>query len=262
MSAEITFQHVGMTFGTGDKIVTALSDISLDIARGEIVSLLGPSGCGKSTLLRLIADLLTPTGGSIQVEGDTPERARLQRKFGIIFQQPTLLEWRNVTDNVSLPLEFTGIGKKERKAVALEKLRIVGLEKFASHYPWQLSGGMQQRVAIARALTFDPPVLLMDEPFSALDEFTKEKLHLEVIRIQQQTGKTVVFVTHSIPEAVFLSDRVVVLSAHPGRMKHIVEVQLPGERDLKIREHPEFFDYMTQIRNCFDGGAYDEDLLA
>ncbi|EXX84776.1 ABC transporter ATP-binding protein [Paenibacillus darwinianus] len=261
MSTEIVINQVNMRFGKGDKAVTALSDINLDIPSGEIVSLLGPSGCGKSTLLRLIADLLEPSAGKIEVENESPRQARLQRKFGIIFQQPTLLEWRNVVDNVSLPLEFTGHSRKERKQIAMEQLRMVGLEKFAGHYPWQLSGGMQQRVAIARALTFNPPMLLMDEPFSALDEFTKERLHLEVIRIQEQTRKTVVFVTHSIPEAVFLSNRVIVLSAHPGKVKHNLSIELPGKRDLQIREHPAFFEYTTKVRSCFGEGAYDEDLL-
>jgi NitT/TauT family transport system ATP-binding protein len=262
MGAEIIIDQVDMIFGSKEKAVTALSDIQLEIEKGEIVSLLGPSGCGKSTLLRIIADLLTPTTGKVLVENEAPVQARLQRKFGIIFQTPTLLEWRNVVDNVSLPLEFLGLKKRERKEIAMEQLAIVGLEKFAEYYPWQLSGGMQQRVSIARALTFNPPILLMDEPFSALDEFTKERLHLEVIRIQKKTGKTVVFVTHSIPEAVFLSNRVVVLSAHPGRIKHIMDVELPEPRDLSVREHPKFFDYMTQVRKCFDGSVYDEDLLA
>ncbi|MET3505273.1 ABC transporter ATP-binding protein [Halalkalibacter oceani] len=259
MGSEIVIDQIDMEFLAQNETIKALSNINLNIPAGKIVSLLGPSGCGKSTLIRLISDLLIPTGGKIVVDGNEARQARLNRDFGIIFQKPTLLEWRSVLDNVALPLEFLKTNKKERKNIAMEQLRIVGLEKFAKHYPWQLSGGMQQRVAIARALTYDPPILLMDEPFSALDEFTKEKLHLEVIRIQERTKKTIVFVTHSIPEAVFLSHRIIVLSAHPGRVNHIVDVEFSDSaRTLSIRDDLQFHDYVSQVRNCFNGGAIDE----
>ncbi|WP_338540878.1 ABC transporter ATP-binding protein [Paenibacillus tundrae] len=247
----IEVDHVSVVFGTGTQQVTALSDVSFHIGSNEFVSLLGPSGCGKSTLLRLVADLLQPTSGSVRIAGDEPEKARLQRQFGIVFQTPALFDWRTVRHNVELPLELLGTSKKECRRMSAELLELVGLTRFADHYPWQLSGGMQQRVSIARALALDPPLLLMDEPFSALDEFTKEKLQLELLDIKRSTGKTFLFVTHSIPEAVFLSDRIIVLSAHPGQVHSIHPVELPLERHRELRETEAFYQMITTIRNCF-----------
>ena len=251
VKAEIELDGVSMMFSHSNHQVTALSNINLTIPQNEIVCLLGPSGCGKSTLLRLMTDLLQPTTGVIKIQGLEPKKARLSRKLGIIFQTPTLFDWRTAQGNVELPMEILGIGKKARRQTAGELLELVGLKKFANYFPWQLSGGMQQRVAIARALSLDPAILFMDEPFSALDEFTKEKLHVEVLNIREKTKKTIVFVTHSIPEAVFLSDRIVVLSAHPGRVKEIIPVNLTSRMDANVRESPEFFDYVRRVRHCF-----------
>jgi NitT/TauT family transport system ATP-binding protein len=234
--------------GTGDQQVIALQNINLDIQAGEFVSLIGPSGCGKSTLLRLIADLITPTDGDLRVNGKTPHQARLNREYGMVFQAATLYEWRSVSMNVQLPLEIMGYPRTVRKQRAQEMLELVELGKFANHYPWQLSGGMQQRVAIARALAFEPSLLLMDEPFGALDEFTRERMNLELLRIWRQTGITVVFVTHSIPEAVFLSSRVVVMSPRPGRITDVIDIDLPYPRDFETRELPRFFELVTAVR--------------
>jgi NitT/TauT family transport system ATP-binding protein len=234
--------------GTGDQQVIALQNINLDIQAGEFVSLIGPSGCGKSTLLRLIADLLTPTDGDLRVNGKSPHQARLNREYGMVFQAATLYEWRSVSKNVQLPLEIMGYPRGERGRRAQEMLELVELGKFANHYPWQLSGGMQQRVAIARALAFEPSLLLMDEPFGALDEFTRERMNLELLRIWRQTGITVVFVTHSIPEAVFLSSRVVVMSPRPGRITDVIDIDLPYPRDFETRELPRFFELVTAVR--------------
>ncbi|WP_201318233.1 ABC transporter ATP-binding protein [Paenibacillus sp. EPM92] len=248
---EISVNNVSMVFGTKEKEITALKQVSFDVYKNEVVSLLGPSGCGKSTLLRMMTDLIHPTSGSIVVESELPRIARLQRKFGIVFQSPTLFEWRTVQQNIELPLEIMGRSKRECSDKAKEMLELVGLAGFEKHYPWQLSGGMQQRVAIARALSLDPPILFMDEPFSALDEFTKEKLHLELMKIQRKTKKTIVFVTHSIPEAVFLSNRIIVLSARPGRIHSIHEIDLGVDRKPQIRELREYYDYITKVRSCF-----------
>ncbi|MFC5379233.1 ABC transporter ATP-binding protein [Aquipuribacter nitratireducens] len=241
---------VGMVFPAPGGPVTALEHIDLDVEAGEFVSLIGPSGCGKSTLLRLLADLLQPTSGSVLVDGADPHRARLDRTYGMVFQAATLLEWRRVRANVELPLEIMGVARAERRARATEMLALVGLAEFADAYPWQLSGGMQQRVAIARALAFRPAVLLMDEPFGALDEMTRERMQAEVLRIWGETGTTVVFVTHSIPEAVFLSTRVVVMSPRPGRIADVVEVDLPRERDDDTREDQRFFALTTRVRDA------------
>ena len=247
----IDVDHVSVVFGSGSQQVTALSDVTFHVHSNEFVSLLGPSGCGKSTLLRLVADLLQPTTGSIRLAGQEPKRARMQRQFGIVFQTPALFDWRTVRHNVELPMELLGTPRKECRRISGELLEMVGLTRFADHYPWQLSGGMQQRVSIARALALDPPLLLMDEPFSALDEFTKEKLQLELLEIKRSTGKTFLFVTHSIPEAVFLSDRIIVLSAHPGQVHSIHSVNLPAERESQLRETEPFYQMITTIRNCF-----------
>ncbi len=236
--------------GTGRQRIEALQDIDLAIAPGEFVSLIGPSGCGKSTLLRLIGDLITPSSGSLVVNGKTPHQARLDRDYGMVFQQATLLEWRSVRRNVELPLELIELSKAERAARTEAMLDLVDLAEFADHQPWQLSGGMQQRVAIARALAFDPALLLMDEPFGALDEMTRERMQQEVLRIWSRTGKTVVFVTHSIPEAVFLSSRVMVMSARPGRISQVIEVGLGARRDDDTREDQRFYEAITEVREA------------
>lgn len=245
----IVARGVNKIFNPGsEEQVIALQNINLDVTTGEFVSLIGPSGCGKSTLLRLIADLLPPTDGELQVYDKDPHRARLEREYGMVFQAATLLEWRTVMQNVQLPLEIMGYPQHVRKSRAQEMLELVELGKFGKHYPWQLSGGMQQRVAIARALAFEPALLLMDEPFGALDEFTRERMNMELLRIWERTGITVIFVTHSIPEAVFLSTRVVVMSPRPGRITKVVDVDLPYPRVFETREQPRFFELVTDVR--------------
>jgi NitT/TauT family transport system ATP-binding protein len=232
--------------------VTALSGIDLVIEPGRFVSLIGPSGCGKSTLLRLIADLIPATSGTVEVAGKPAAKARLDQEYGIAFQQAGLFEWRTVQRNVELPLELRGTSRAERRARATEMLALVGLADFAGHYPAQLSGGMQQRVAIARALAVDPPLLLMDEPFGALDEMTRERLQAELLAICAETGTSTVFVTHSISEAVFLSDRVVVMSPRPGRITATIDVDLPA-RDDAARQSPAYFDAITAVRRALRG---------
>ncbi len=241
-------------------VTTALSGIDLDIRRGEFVSLIGPSGCGKSTLLRVIGDLIEPTAGTVTINDKPAPQARLDRDYGMVFQAPVLMEWRTVEDNVKLPLEIMGWDGARRSARAREMLDLVELGDFLGHRPHQLSGGMQQRVAIARALSFEPSILLMDEPFGALDEMTRERMNQEVLRIWERTGITVVFVTHSIPEAVFLSSRVVVMSARPGRITQIIDVDLPRPRDVLTRESQRYFELVTAVREALraGGGAVDE----
>ncbi|MGN7453668.1 ABC transporter ATP-binding protein [Paenibacillus pasadenensis] len=246
---EIVVDRVGMDYGGGSE--PAIREISLGIRKGEFVSLLGPSGCGKTTLLRMMADLLEPTSGGVGIAGGTPRQARLTRKFGIVFQTPALYEWRTVRGNVELPLELAGMPRARRRERAEELLELVGLGAFAGKRPRQLSGGMQQRVSIARALAADPQILLMDEPFSALDEFTRERLGEELLGLWSRTGCTVVFVTHSIAEAAFLSDRVFVLSARPGRLSAEVEVGLPRPRVGSLRAEPEFHRLTSSIRQLF-----------
>jgi NitT/TauT family transport system ATP-binding protein len=245
----VTLRAVNKIFeaGAGEAVV-ALKDINLEIQSNEFVSLIGPSGCGKSTLLRLVADLLTPTSGELLVNNKSPRQARLDRDYGFVFQAATLYDWRSVRRNVELPLEIMGYSREQRRQRALEMLRLVELEQFARHYPWQLSGGMQQRVAIARALAFEPALLLMDEPFGALDEFTRERMNMELLKIWGKTGGTVIFVTHSIAEAVFLSNRVVVMSPRPGRITRVVEIDLPRPRNFETREDPRFFAAVTEVR--------------
>jgi NitT/TauT family transport system ATP-binding protein len=233
--------------------VDALVDVSLTIEQGEFVSLIGPSGCGKSTLLRLIANLLEPTSGDIEVAGKSAKQARLDQDYGMAFQQAGLFDWRTVAKNIELPLELKGWDKSKRAARAQEMLDLVKLPEFAGHYPWQLSGGMQQRIAIARALASHPPLLLMDEPFGALDEMTREHMQAELLNICAATGTTVVFVTHSIPEAVYLSHRVVVMSPRPGRITEIVPVNLNGARNDDTREQSAFFSAITQVREALRG---------
>jgi len=235
--------------------VDALVDVSLTIEKGEFVSLIGPSGCGKSTLLRLIANLLEPTSGDIVVAGKSAKQARLDQDYGMAFQQAGLFDWRTVTKNIELPLELKGWDKAKREARSREMLDLVKLPEFADHFPWQLSGGMQQRVAIARALAAHPPLLLMDEPFGALDEMTREHMQAELLSICAATGTTVVFVTHSIPEAVYLSNRVVVMSPRPGRITKIVDVNLDGNRNETTRERPDFFATITAVREALRAGG-------
>jgi NitT/TauT family transport system ATP-binding protein len=242
---------VDKAFARGDQpVTTALEGIDLDIARGEFVSLIGPSGCGKSTLLRIIGDLIGPTRGDVVVNGKPAERARRDRDYGMVFQAPVLFEWRTVEDNVKLPLEIMGMPADQRSRRAAELLQLVELGDFLGHYPWQLSGGMQQRVAIARALALNPAILLMDEPFGALDEMTRERMNTEVLRIWAETGTTVVFVTHSIPEAVFLSSRVVVMSPRPGRITTVIDVDLPQPRNEDTRETRRYFELVTAVREA------------
>ncbi|MEL6150869.1 MAG: ABC transporter ATP-binding protein [Chloroflexota bacterium] len=231
-----------------EEAVIALQDINLDVQSGEFISLIGPSGCGKSTLLRLIANLIDPTSGDLTVNDKTPLQARMDRDYGMVFQAATLYKWRTVAKNVQLPLEMMGYSRNARRERAQKMLEMVELGDFGKHYPRQLSGGMQQRVAIARALAFEPSLLLMDEPFGALDEFTRERMNLELLRIWQQTGTTVVFVTHSIAEAVFLSSRIVVMSPRPGRITSLIDVDLPYPRNFETRELPRYFELVTEVR--------------
>jgi NitT/TauT family transport system ATP-binding protein len=250
----VELQAVAKVFEGGAGPVEALTGIDLTIGRGEFVSLIGPSGCGKSTLLRIVGDLIPPTSGTVAVNGKTAERARLDRDYGMVFQAPVLFDWRTVQKNVELPLEILRQSGAERAAKARTMLDLVELGAFAGHRPWQLSGGMQQRVAIARALALDPSILLMDEPFGALDEMTRERMNLELLRIWERTGTTVIFVTHSIPEAVFLSTRVVVMSARPGRITHVIPIDLPRERNVETRELGRYFDLVTQVREALRAG--------
>lgn len=253
---EIQVKDLDVTFkDNSGNDVKALTGVNLDIYKGEFISLLGPSGCGKTTLLRSIADLQEPTDGTIRISGQTPKELRLQQKFGFVFQQPVLFDWRTVKKNVELPLEIMYQSKADRAKRADEMLEMVGLKDFANHFPKQLSGGMQQRVNIARAFGIRPEILLMDEPFSALDEFTKEKLYEDLLRIWRQTNKTIIFVTHNIQEAVFLSDRICVLSPHPGRLPAIVDVDLPRPRTLDMKESAHFNELVLKVRNSFEGGS-------
>src|SRR5581483_8451541 len=238
---------------------TALEGIDLEIETGEFVSLIGPSGCGKSTLLRVIGDLVEPTAGTVVVNGKTAHQARLDRDYGIVFQDAVLYDWRSVARNIALPLEMLGWDRQRRAQRVKEMVELVELTGFENHRPWQLSGGMQQRVSIARALSFDPALLLMDEPFGALDEMTRERLNMELLRIWEKAGSTVVFVTHSIAEAVFLSTRVVVMSARPGRIASVVPIDLPQPRTALTREEPRFFELVTQVREALHLGS---DLVA
>ena len=237
---------VTKTFARGN--VTALQDIELDLHPGEFVSLIGPSGCGKSTLLRIIGDLTPPTAGTVTVNGKPAKQARADRDYGIVFQDAVLFDWRTVAKNIALPLEMLGWDKARRQRRVDEMLDLVELCGFEDHHPWQLSGGMQQRVSIARALAFDPALLLMDEPFGALDEMTRERLNLELLSIWEKLGSTVVFVTHSISEAVFLSTRVVVMSPRPGRIAGVVAIDMPFPRTVETREDPRFFELVTEVR--------------
>ena len=245
-AAAVSIRNVSKTFGKGG--TTALQSIELEFQPGEFISLIGPSGCGKSTLLRVIGDLIQPSEGEAVIGGKSAHQARLDRDYGMVFQEATLMDWRTVEKNVSLPLEMMGWDRPARRDRVRELLELVELTGFESHYPWQLSGGMQQRVAIARALTFKPSLILMDEPFGALDEMTRDRLNLELLRIWEATKATVVFVTHSIAEAVFLSSRIVVMSARPGRVQKIVDVDLGYPRTNDTREETRFFELATEVR--------------
>ncbi len=255
----IRAEGVSLTFAAGGATVHALSDVHLSIPRGSFTSLIGPSGCGKTTLLRAIADLEQPTAGRLLVAGQTPREARLSRAYGYVFQAPALFPWRSAERNVRLPLELAGMPKAEQRERAARYLDLVGLDDFKRRFPWQLSGGMQQRVSIARALCFEPSLLLMDEPFGALDEITRDTLNLHLHRLWRQTGLTCVFVTHSIPEAVYLSSRIVVMSPRPGRVLEVIDVDLgPGERPLDVRETPAFLAVAHRVRRALRAGhSYD-----
>jgi NitT/TauT family transport system ATP-binding protein len=245
---------LGLTFKTADGDVVALSDVNLDIKRGEFVSFIGPSGCGKTTLLRVIADLEQPTSGTITVNGTSPADARVNRSYGYVFQAPALFPWRNIENNVALPLEIMGYGFADRRSRIQKTLELVNLEGFEKKFPWQLSGGMQQRASIARALAFDADLLLMDEPFGALDEIVRDHLNSELLKLWAATQKTIAFVTHSIPEAVYLSTKIVVMSPRPGRVTDIIESTLPAERPLEIRETPEFLAIAHRVRDGLRAG--------
>jgi len=250
-----------LTFQTADGPVYALSEIDLSVERGEFVSFIGPSGCGKTTLLRTIADLEQPTTGSLTVNGVTPQQARLERAYGYVFQAASLYPWRTIARNVALPLEIMGLPKAERQARVQENLALVDLLGFEKKYPWQLSGGMQQRASIARALSVQPDLLLMDEPFGALDEIVRDHLNEQLLMLWAKTHKTVVFVTHSIPEAVFLSTKIVVMSPRPGRIHDVIASDLPAERNLGIRETPEFLALANRVREGLRASHSYEDVV-
>jgi NitT/TauT family transport system ATP-binding protein len=253
----VSAKNLGLTFSTNDGDVIALSDVNLEIGAGEFVSFIGPSGCGKTTFLRVIADLEQPTSGSITVNGTSPSDARLNRAYGYVFQAPALYPWRTIEQNVALPLEIMGLS--DRAARIQRTLELVNLTGFQKKYPWQLSGGMQQRASIARALSFDADLLLMDEPFGALDEIVRDHLNSELLKLWARTKKTIAFVTHSIPEAVYLSTKIVVMSPRPGRVTDIIESDLPAERPLDIRETPEFLRLAARVRDGLRAGhSYEE----
>jgi NitT/TauT family transport system ATP-binding protein len=255
----VDVRNVSLTFDTGDGKVDALSNVSLQIAEGEFVSFIGPSGCGKTTMLRVIADLQQPTSGTLLINGVSAEQARLERRYGYVFQAPALFPWRTIEKNLRLPLEVMGFSDSEQQQRAARYLALVNLTGFERKYPWQLSGGMQQRVSIARALSFDPALLLMDEPFGALDEIVRDHLNEQLLQLWDKTGKTVLFVTHSIPEAVFLSTKVVVMSPRPGRIIDIIDCNFPRQRTLEIRETAEFLKIAQRVRVGLRAGhSYDE----
>ncbi|RBO53399.1 ABC transporter ATP-binding protein [Rhodovulum sp. BSW8] len=254
----IKAENVDLVFQTGDGPVQALSDVSLDVGRGEFVSFIGPSGCGKTTFLRCVAALEHPTGGSLSVNGMSPDNARKERSYGYVFQAAGLYPWRTIARNIRLPLEIMGYPKAEQAARVQKVLELVDLAGFGNKYPWQLSGGMQQRASIARALAFDADILLMDEPFGALDEIVRDHLNEQLLALWARTGKTCLFVTHSIPEAVYLSTKIVVMSPRPGRIADVIDSPLPKERPLDIRDTPEFLEIAHRVREGLRAGhAYD-----
>ena len=255
----IQVEDLSLTFETADGPVFALSEVNLTVQPGDFVSFIGPSGCGKTTLLRVIADLERQTAGRISVNGVSPEEARLKRAYGYVFQAPALYPWRTVERNVMLTLEIMGLSTAERRERAGRYLDLVNLKGFEKKFPWQLSGGMQQRVSIARALSFEPDLLLMDEPFGALDEITRDHLNEQLLRLWERTGKTVVFVTHSIPEAVFLSSKIVVMSPRPGRIIDVIDCNLPPDRTLDARESKDFAEIAHRVREGLRAGhSYDD----
>jgi NitT/TauT family transport system ATP-binding protein len=255
----IDITGLSLTFMTNDGPVEALSGINLKVGRGEFVSLIGPSGCGKTTLLRVIADLEKPTGGRIEVNGVSPQEAREKRAYGYVFQAPALYPWRNIARNVALPLEIMGLSREERRKRVAANLDLVNLTGFERKFPWQLSGGMQQRASIARALSVEPDLLLMDEPFGALDEIVRDHLNQQLLELWAKTNKTVIFVTHSIPEAVFLSTEIVVMSPRPGKIHDVIKSTLPRQRNLDIRETPEFLKIAHRVRDGLRAGHSYED---
>lgn len=250
----VSCENLSLTFETADGPVYALSDINLNINHGEFVSFIGPSGCGKTTLLRTIADLEKSTGGKITVNGVSPEEARLNRDYGYVFQASALYPWRSIEKNIALPLEIMGLSKSEQAERISKNMELVDLVGFEKKFPWQLSGGMQQRVSIARALCLEPELLLMDEPFGALDEIVRDHLNEQLLRLWDKTNKTVVFVTHSIPEAVFLSTKIVVMSPRPGKIIDIIDTGFPNDRTLDIRETTEFIDIAHRVREGLRAG--------
>jgi NitT/TauT family transport system ATP-binding protein len=257
LASVVSAKNLGLTFSTRDGDVVALQDVNLEIETGEFVSFIGPSGCGKTTFLRVIADLEQPTSGAITVNGTSPADARVNRAYGYVFQAPALYPWRTIEKNVALPLEIMGLG--DREARIRKTLELVNLEGFEKKFPWQLSGGMQQRASIARALAFDADLLLMDEPFGALDEIVRDHLNSELLKLWARTQKTIAFVTHSIPEAVYLSTKIVVMSPRPGRVTDIIVSDLPAERPLDIRETPEFLRLAARVREGLRAGhSYEE----
>ncbi|MHB1109042.1 MAG: ABC transporter ATP-binding protein [Devosia sp.] len=259
MTSVVSAQNLGLTFQTNDGSVVALSEVDLEIRKGEFVSFIGPSGCGKTTFLRVIADLERPTAGTIQVNGMSPAEARVKRAYGYVFQAPALYPWRTIEKNVALPLEIMGFANSDKRERIRRTLELVNLSGFEKKYPWQLSGGMQQRASIARALAFDADLLLMDEPFGALDEIVRDHLNSELLKLWAATEKTIAFVTHSIPEAVYLSTKIVVMSPRPGRVTDIIESTLPAERPLDIRETPEFLAIAARVRDGLRAGhSYEQ----
>lgn len=258
MKPVISAQNLSLTFQTNDGPVHALKDVSLDINKGDFVSFIGPSGCGKTTFLRVIADLENPTGGSVSVNDMTPEQARKARAYGYVFQAAGLYPWRSIGRNISLPLEIMGYSKAEQSERVARVLDLVELSGFEKKFPWQLSGGMQQRASIARALAFDADILLMDEPFGALDEIVRDHLNEQLLKLWARTEKTIGFVTHSIPEAVYLSTKIVVMSPRPGRIADVIESTLPKERPLDIRDSPEFIEIAHRVRDGLRAGHSDE----
>ncbi len=252
-------ENLDLTFQTNDGPVHALKDVSLEIGKGEFVSFIGPSGCGKTTFLRCVAALEEPTGGSLSVNGMSPDEARRSRAYGYVFQAAGLYPWRTIAGNIKLPLEIMGFSKGEQEARVKNVLQLVDLEGFGGKFPWQLSGGMQQRASIARALAFDAEILLMDEPFGALDEIVRDHLNEQLLALWARTQKTIGFVTHSIPEAVYLSTKIVVMSPRPGRITDVIDSPLPRERPLDIRDTPEFLEIAHRVRDGLRAGhAYDD----
>ncbi len=250
----VSAKDLSLTFETNDGPVHALSEVNLDVEQGDFVSFIGPSGCGKTTFLRVIADLEKPTGGTISVNGMSPEDARLARAYGYVFQAASLLPWRTIEKNIAVPLEIMGYTKADQQARIERVLNLVDLSNFGKKYPWQLSGGMQQRASIARALAFDADLLLMDEPFGALDEIVRDHLNEQLLQLWDTTNKTICFVTHSIPEAVYLSTKIVVMSPRPGRVTDVIDSTLPKERPLDIRETPEFLAIAARVRDGLRAG--------